>query len=108
MTMTRRRAHRRPEGLSKREQHIQQTTEQVYAFIARYIDENHGPPSIAEIAQAMYLAPSSVLRYIDRLEAQQRLYRKEYQARNIVLVEEDAEDEPVPPERRLPDGRHKP
>lgn len=98
--MTRFRASRRPAELSEREKMLQEMTERVYEFIARYIDENHGPPSISEIAQAMYLAPSSVLRYIDRLEAQDRLYRRGYQARGIVLLKDKEREDPARPAHR--------
>jgi len=64
-------------------------TEGVYTFIRDYIREHRIPPSIREIATGCYIGRSSVVRYLDKLEAQGRLILHPGQARGISLTEDD-------------------
>lgn len=62
------------------------TTENVYIFIQHYIEQNALSPTIREIADSCFLNVATVLRHLDRLEAQGRLIRTPYQARSIRLI----------------------
>lgn len=63
-----------------------QTTEAIYKFLAHYCDENGYPPTQQEIAEACYLAQSSISRHLDKLEKWGWLIRKEGSARGIRLI----------------------
>lgn len=73
--------------MAQQKEHIQQTTEQVYNFIRDYIHQYGIAPSQHEIALACYLGESTVLRYLDRLEAQGRIIRHLGKARSITFPE---------------------
>ena len=60
-------------------------TETVYVFIRHFIEENAMSPTIREIASGCFLNVATVLRHLDRLEAQERLIRSPYHARSIRL-----------------------
>jgi len=60
-----------------------QTTEAVFVFIEQYIARESIAPSQREIAEACYLAPSAVLRHLDRLEAWGWIIRQPNKARSI-------------------------
>jgi DNA-binding GntR family transcriptional regulator len=62
--------------------------EAVYAFIRQYICENNGlVPSQREIASGCYISQPTVNRYLDILEAQTRIARKQGQARSITILD---------------------
>ena len=63
-----------------------QTTEDIYAFIERYIEEYGIPPSQRDIAKGCYLANSAVIRHLDRLEAWGRIQRIPGKSRGIRLI----------------------
>jgi repressor LexA len=67
--------------------HIEQTVENLYSFIQTYIQENGYSPSLREISEGCYLGRSTVLRYLDKLEAKGRITRAEGKARSISLKE---------------------
>lgn len=80
--------------MGQQQEHIQQTTEQVFNFIRDYIHQYGGlAPSQREIALACYLGESTVLRYLDRLEAKGRIIRHLGKARSITLPEDYHESE---------------
>ncbi len=58
-------------------------TDQIFGFIARYIDQNGYPPSHREIAKACYLSRSGVVRHLDKLVEQGRVTREPHAARGI-------------------------
>lgn len=58
-------------------------TETVYTFICGYLEENEMAPTIREIADACYINVATVIRYLDKLEYQQRLTRVPGRARSI-------------------------
>ena len=60
---------------------------QVYAFIRAYIAENGHPPTLREIAAALYLSTGAVYRCLDKLEAQGRITRKPNRSRGITLLD---------------------
>lgn len=60
-----------------------ETTEAIFAFIQQYIANEGIAPSQREIAEACYLAPSAVLRHLDRLEAWGWIIRQPSKARSI-------------------------
>ncbi|MEO8391767.1 MAG: winged helix-turn-helix transcriptional regulator [Chloroflexota bacterium] len=68
--------------------HIDQTSEALFGFIRTYIHENGYSPSLREIAEGCYLGRSTVLRYLDKLEAKGRIARTIGKARSIALLEE--------------------
>ena len=65
--------------------HVEQTLEALYGFIQLYIQENGYSPSLREIAVGCFLGRSTVLRYLDKLEAKGRITRAEGKARSISL-----------------------
>jgi SOS-response transcriptional repressor LexA len=65
--------------------HIDQMLEKLYGFIQIYIHENGYSPSLREISDGCYLGRSTVLRYLDKLEAKGRITRTEGRARSISL-----------------------
>lgn len=62
------------------------TTEDIYVFIERYIEEHGLPPSQREIAKGCYLANSAVIRHLDKLEAMGRIELIPGKARGIRLI----------------------
>jgi len=67
-------------------EHVEQTLEGIYDFIRRYIAENGYAPSLREISDGCYLGRSTVLRYLDKLEAKGRISRTMGKARSITLT----------------------
>ena len=67
--------------------HVEQTLEALYDFIQNYIHENGYSPSLREISDGCYLGRSTVLRYLDKLEAKGRIVRTMGRARSIALPE---------------------
>lgn len=64
------------------------STKAVYDYICLYIEAHRGyPPSIREIARGAYLAPSTVIRHLDRLEAWGLIEREPNLPRSIRLTE---------------------
>lgn len=61
-------------------------TRTLWIFIAEYIQAHGYPPSIREIAQHCHLGRTTVVRYLDRLEAQGHLRRSTGVARSITLL----------------------
>jgi len=59
--------------------------EVVYAFIEKFIHEHGYSPSMREIGFGCHIGRSTVLRYLDRLEAQGRISRELGTARSISL-----------------------
>jgi DNA-binding MarR family transcriptional regulator len=73
-------------------QHAKQPLlELVYCFISNYIQENSSSPTLREIADACYLGRSTTYRFLDKLEAQGRIFREEGKARNIRLPKPECE-----------------
>ena len=71
-----------------------ETLETVYTFLESFIAEHGYSPSLREISARCYIGRSTVIHYLDRLEAQGRLSREEGKARSIVLIASDGD----PPE----------
>lgn len=66
---------------------VEEKTEAVYAFIKAYIAREQRPPTMREIRDGCGISLSSVLRHLDRLSAQGRIYREPGKARTIRLLE---------------------
>lgn len=64
-------------------------TEAVYEFIRVYVDEHGFAPSLREIADGVYMSPTNVVRYLDKLSARGRISRELNVPRSIVLLDED-------------------
>jgi len=58
----------------------------VYKFIEGYTQQHGYPPTIREIGVACFLGPSSVLRYLDKLEATGWIQREPGRARGMTLL----------------------
>lgn len=67
---------------------VEEMTDQVYRYIADYIQERGFPPSTREIAQGCYISRGVVTRYLDRLELSGRIRRTPGRARSIQLLDE--------------------
>ena len=66
------------------------STKAVYDFIRTYLHDHRGyAPSIREIGQGAYLAPSTVIRHLDKLEAWGLIERAANRPRSIRLTEKD-------------------
>ena len=68
-----------------KQQSEQPLLEQVYDFVSSYICEHASSPSLREIADACYLGTSTTYRFLDKLEAQGRIFREPGKSRNIRL-----------------------
>jgi SOS-response transcriptional repressor LexA len=68
-----------------------ETAEKIYRFISVYITEYGYPPSLRELSKGCYISVASVIRYLDRLEAQGRLRRNSNVSRGITLLDEKQE-----------------
>ena len=77
--------------VSAMRQGIEDTLEAVYEFIRDYIATYHRSPTIREIADGVYIGRSTVVRYLDRLHAQERIIRTPGQHRSIRLVFPDTD-----------------
>ena len=66
---------------------VEQTLDTLYCFIHDFIQDNGYSPSLREISKGCYLGRSTVLRYLDRLEARGRIQRVDGKARSITLKE---------------------
>jgi SOS-response transcriptional repressor LexA len=62
-------------------------TETVYDFIRAYFEAHAMSPSVREIGAACYINVATVIRYLDKLEAQGRIKRLPMKARTIRLIE---------------------
>ncbi len=62
------------------------TADIVYRFICTYVAENGYPPSLRELSKGCYMSVASVIRYLDRLEAEGRLRRDPNISRGIMLL----------------------
>ena len=69
------------------ENNIEQTMDTLYSFIHAYIQDNGYAPSLREISKGCYLGRSTVMRYLDKLEARGRIHRADGKARSITLAE---------------------
>ena len=66
-----------------------QAVEVIYTFICVYIGEHGYSPSLREIGAHCYMGRSTVIRYLDRLEAQGRISRDLGKARSISLLDRE-------------------
>ncbi|MEP7292251.1 MAG: hypothetical protein ABI835_10725 [Chloroflexota bacterium] len=64
--------------------------ETVYQFISAYIGAHRYSPSLREISAECYIGRSTVLRYLDRLEAYGRIRRETGKARSITLRKDES------------------
>ncbi|MCS7072119.1 MAG: hypothetical protein NZM00_11475 [Anaerolinea sp.] len=62
-------------------------TQTVFEFICRYVRENTYPPTLEEIARGCFIARSTVVRHIDRLEGEGRIARNPYISRGITILD---------------------
>ena len=67
----------------------ERTLRTVYAFIRVYIRQWGYAPSIRNIADACYMSPGNVYRYLDWLEGRGLIVREPGVARSIRLAEDD-------------------
>jgi len=67
----------------------QDTTQAVYLFVKNYIENHKYPPSLREIGEGCFLSVAGVLRHLDHLEGEGKLYREPGRARSITLVDEN-------------------
>ncbi len=70
-----------------------QQLEAIFAFMCKYHQENGFPPSLREIGKAFYMSPGTIMRYLDKMEAQGWIIREWGKARGITLKRECAKAE---------------
>jgi SOS-response transcriptional repressor LexA len=63
-----------------------ETVEAVYSFIHHFIQEHHHSPNYREIAVGCHIAASTVARYLDHLQTQERIEYEPGKARSISLI----------------------
>jgi repressor LexA len=68
---------------------LRENSKQVYTFINDYIARQGFAPSMDEIADACYLSRSSVVRYLDRLEAWGLISREPGVPRSLRVYEDE-------------------
>lgn len=66
-------------------------TQEVYQFLATYIQQHGFSPSIREIAQGCYLGRSTAMRHLAILEARGLIRREPGKSRSIVLAQVETE-----------------
>jgi len=82
-------APKRPrDRFSFRERPNYAMTQTVFEFICRFVREHTYPPTLDEIAQACFIARSTVVRHIDRLEGEGRIARNPNISRGITLLDD--------------------
>jgi repressor LexA len=64
-------------------------THTVFRFVCQYSRQHGFPPSIREIAAQCYLSRSTVVRYLDQLEAWGWIARETGKARGILILQAD-------------------
>jgi repressor LexA len=62
---------------------------QVYDFVCDFTEDTGFSPSMKEIAEACYLSRSSVVRYLDLLEAWDYVWREPGRPRSIGIIDPD-------------------
>lgn len=63
--------------------------EPVYVYLVEYVNFCGYAPSLREIANHCHLNHTTVMRYLDKLQAKGLLTREDGKARSIVLLEYD-------------------
>ncbi len=61
-------------------------SELVYQFVVSFIERENCPPTISEISDGCYMSRNTVVRHLDKLEAQGRLYRIPHKFRGLRLL----------------------
>ena len=60
--------------------------EDLFVYLCHYQRENTFPPTLREIASTFYMSPSTVLRYLDKMQATGWIAREWGKARGITLL----------------------
>lgn len=68
---------------------LDQTSQQVHAYLRAYINQYHFSSSQRDIAKACHINAATVVRYLDLLEARGLIRREPGVARSIVLCNPD-------------------
>ena len=68
-----------------RPQH-RQLLDAIFAFMCKYQHETGFPPSLREIGKTFYMSPGTIMRYLDKMEAQGWITREWGKARGITLL----------------------
>jgi SOS-response transcriptional repressor LexA len=63
--------------------------EEVYTFVRNYIAQHHRPPTLREIAKGCFTNTTTIIRYLDILQARGRLTREPGISRSLRLLDED-------------------
>lgn len=71
---------------SARKQQMHENAARVYQFIDTFVTENHYHPSLADVAAGCYISRSTVVRYLDLLEAWGCITRDPGVARSIAII----------------------
>ena len=66
--------------------HSEETSEEVFQFIRRYIVEKGFAPTIRDISDGCYMSATNVIRYLDKLEAKGRISREPNKPRSIHIL----------------------
>jgi SOS-response transcriptional repressor LexA len=81
-----------------------ETATKLYRMICAYIADNAFPPTLTEMAAAMYMSRGGVYRHLAHLEAWGYIDRAEHSARAITVINRDHIENP--PEHCGPFNNH--
>lgn len=62
------------------------STQLVYNFIVKYVNENKLPPTLKEISDGCYLSKTSVRNHLSKLEGKGLIELREKISRGIILL----------------------
>jgi DNA-binding MarR family transcriptional regulator len=74
--------------------------EDLFVYLCHYHHENNYPPTLREMADAFYMSPSSVIRWLDKMEAMGWITRDWGKARGITLMRTCGPLESATPQRK--------
>ena len=63
-----------------------QEMEDIFVYLCQYQRDNTFPPTLREMADTFYMSPSTVLRYLDKMQAAGWIAREWGKARGITLL----------------------
>lgn len=68
---------------------VHETTEELFQFIKAYAAEHGFPPTIREMSAGCLISRTNVIRYLDKLEAMNRIHREPGVSRGITILNDD-------------------
>jgi DNA-binding MarR family transcriptional regulator len=60
--------------------------EDLFVYLCNFQRENNFPPTLREMADTFYMSPSTIMRYLDKMQARGWIAREWGKARGITLL----------------------